>query len=395
MADSWTNWSGAVTCAPHAVVEAHDEAEIAAIVHVAGREGRTVRPLGAGHSSSPLCATDGVLLSLARWQGIEAVDPAAGTARVRTGTDLHELGHALHEHGLALHNLGDIDRQTLGGALATATHGTGRALGNLASAVTGLRFVRADGEIAELDALRSADRNLLRAARVSLGVLGVMTAATLRVVPAHRLHERVWQSPLDEVLARLDEWVAAARHFEVLYYPRHDIAECRSIHPTEAPPASVSDREGERIGWSHEILPSLREQRFHEMEYSLAEALGPACFRETAARLRAGDPGAAWPLGYRTVAADDAFLSMAHGRETVSISVHQDARLAPEPLFAALEPIAVEAGGRPHWGKWHRLDAEGLSRVYPGWGRFRAIRRGLDPRGVFLSPALRTLLGEP
>jgi FAD/FMN-containing dehydrogenase len=394
VSEHWANWSGAITCAPHAVAEAHDEAEIAAIVHVARREGRTVRPLGAGHSSSPLCASEGVLLSLARWRGIEAVDLGAGTARVRAGTILHDLGAALHERGLALHNLGDIDRQALGGALATATHGTGRTLANLASAVTGLRFVRADGEIAELDAGRPADRDLLRAARVSLGVLGVVTAATLRVVPAYRLHERVWRAPLEEVLARLEEWIAATRHFEFFYYPKHDFAECKAIDPSEAPPESVAGREGERIGWSHEILPSVREQKFHEMEYSVPAAIGPACFREMAARLRARHPEVVWPMEYRTVAADDALLSMAQGRETVSISVHQDGRFAPEPPFAAVEPIAVEAGGRPHWGKWHRLGAASLARVYPEWERFRAIRRGLDPSGVFLSPSLRALLGD-
>ncbi|HSJ98512.1 MAG TPA: D-arabinono-1,4-lactone oxidase [Myxococcota bacterium] len=394
MSERWTNWSGTVSCAPHAVAAAHDEAEIAAIVHVAGREGRTVRPLGAGHSGSALCASDGVLLSLARWTGVEAVDEAAGTARVRAGTILHDLGRQLFERGLALHSLGDIDRQSLAGALATGTHGTGRTLGNLSSAAVALRFVRADGETAELDGARPADADLLRAARVSLGVLGVVTAATLRVVPAYRLHERTWRAPLDEVLARLDEWVAATRHFEFFYYPKHDFAECKAIHPTDAQPESVAGRPGERIGWSHEILPSVREEKFHEMEYSVPAAIGAACFREMAARLRTRHPEVVWPMEYRTVASDDALLSMANGRETVTISVHQDGRYAHEPVFAALEPIAVEAGGRPHWGKWHRLEASALSRVYPEWERFRAIRRGLDPGGLFLSPPLRSLLGE-
>jgi FAD/FMN-containing dehydrogenase len=236
--------------------------------------------------------------------------------------------------------------------------------------------------------------DLLRAARVSLGVLGVATTATLRVVPAHRLHERTWRAPLDEALARLDEWVAATRHFEFFYFPKHDFVECKALHPTDAEPASVAGRPGERIGWSHEVLPSIREERFHEMEYSVPAAIGPACFREMATRLRARNPEVAWPMEYRTVAADDALLSMASARDTVAISVHQDGRHPHETVFAALEPIAVEAGGRPHWGKWHRLDAGRLARVYPEWERFRAIRRGLDPDGVFLGPYLRALLGE-
>lgn len=394
--ERWTNWSGAVSCAPHAVVAPHDEAELAAIVHVAGREGRTVRPVGSGHSSSNLCASDdGVLVSVARWTGLEEVDATAGTARVRAGTVLHDLGRALFAQGLALHNLPDVDRQTLAGALATGTHGTGRGLGNLATAVVGLRFVRADGESGELDATRPSDADLLRAARISLGVLGIATQVTLRVVPAHRLHERVWRASLDETLARLDEWAAASRHFGCSYDPGRDLVECKALHPTEAEPASAAGRPDERIGWSHELLPSVREERFHEMEYSLPAGIGPACFRELAQRLRALAPEAAWPLEYRTVAADDALLSMASGRDTASISVRQDARQPAEPLFAALEPIAVEAGGRPHWGKWHRLDAARLARLYPDWERFRAIRRGLDPGGVFLGRPLHALLGGP
>jgi FAD/FMN-containing dehydrogenase len=334
-------------------------------------------------------------LSLSRWTGIESVDPSRGLATVRAGTVLHDLGRELYEHGLALHNLGDIDRQTLAGALSTGTHGTGATLGNLSSAVAALRLVTTAGEVLELRAGRSEDRDLLRAARVSVGALGVLSTVTLRVVPAYRLHERIWRSSLDEALATLDDRVASHRHFELFYYPKHDFAECKAIDPTEAPPESVAGRDGERIGWSHQILPSVREQKFHEMEYSVSAAVGPMCFREIVQRLRARHPEVVWPMEYRSVAPDDALLSMAHGRDTVAISVHQDGRFAHEPVFADLEPIAVEAGGRPHWGKWHRLQAEQLARVYPEWERFRGIRRQLDPGGVLLSPYLRRLLGEP
>jgi FAD/FMN-containing dehydrogenase len=230
---------------------------------------------------------------------------------------------------------------------------------------------------------------------VSLGALGVVTAATLRVVPAYRLHERTWRVPLEEALARLDEWIAATRHFELFYFPKHDFVECKAIHPTEAPPESVADHAGERIGWSHEILPSVREEKFPEMEYSVPAGIGATCFREMATRLRALHPEVVWPMEYRTVAADDALLSMAHGRATAAISVHQDGRRAHAAVFADLEPIFWEHGGRPHWGKWHRLEAPALARAYPGWERFRAIRRNRDPAGVFLSPYLRRLLGEP
>jgi FAD/FMN-containing dehydrogenase len=241
-----------------------------------------VRPLGSGHSSSGLCATDGVLVSLERWSGVESVDPTSGCVTVRAGSVLHDLGAGLLGHGLALENLGDIDRQTLAGALATGTHGTGRALGNLASRVRGLRLVTATGDVRTLDAAQPE----LAGARVSLGALGVVSAVTLQALPAYRLHERVRRISLAEVLATFASEAARHRHFECFYFPRHDFAEAKSLDPTVADPESVEGREGERIGWSADILPSVRELKFHEMEYSVPEASGVACFGALAARLR-------------------------------------------------------------------------------------------------------------
>jgi FAD/FMN-containing dehydrogenase len=348
-----------------------------------------VRPVGSGHSSSELCATDGVLLSLDAWTGLEHVDVPSGHATARGGSILHDLGIELLGHGLALANLGDIDRQALAGALATGTHGTGRGLGNIASRVASLRLVLASGEVRNVD---QRDPDLLRAARVSLGALGVVSAATLRTLPAYRLHERTLRISLAQVLERFPAASRGHRHFECFYFPRHDFAEAKSLDPTSAEPASVAGREGERIGWSAEILPSVREQKFHEMEYSVPEESGLACFSALAERIRARHPEVSWPLEIRTVAADDAWLSPAHGRATHAISVHQDGRRDHEALFADLEPIFWEHGGRPHWGKWHRCNAARLAAAYPRFGDFAALRARLDPDGRFLNPHLRALL---
>lgn len=385
----WTNWSGAVSCEPQAIERPRDERAIVAVIEAAARADRAVRPVGSGHSSSGLCVTDGVLLSLEAWAGLEAVDAPSGRATARAGSVLHDLGIELLAHGLALANLGDIDRQALAGALATGTHGTGRALGNIASRVASLRLVLASGEVRAVD---ERDPDLLRAARVSLGALGIVSAATLRTLPAYRLHERIERISLAQVLERFDAASRSHRHFECFYFPRHDFAEAKSLDPTPAEPASIAGREGERIGFSAEILPSVRELKFHEMEYSVPEASGLACFAALAERLRARHPEVSWPLEIRTVAADDAWLSPAHGRATHAISVHQDGRRAHEDVFADLEPIFWEHGGRPHWGKWHRCDAARLAAVYPRFGDFAALRARLDPAGRFLNEHLRALL---
>jgi FAD/FMN-containing dehydrogenase len=257
--------------------------------------------------------------------------------------------------------------------------------------VRGLRLVLASGEVAEIDAERDPD--LLRAARVSLGALGIVSTARLALLRAYRLHERVWQAPIEDLLREVPARVDATRHFEFFWFPRPDRAEAKTLQPTDAEPASVEGRKGERIGWSAAILPSVRELRFHEMEYAVPEALGLDCFGAVRERMRAKHPDVVWPVEYRTVAADDAWLSPAHGRATVTLSIHQDARLPFREFFADVEPILCEAGGRPHWGKIHTRSRSALRALYPMYDRFVETRRRLDPHGVFLNDHLRELFG--
>jgi FAD/FMN-containing dehydrogenase len=363
--------------------------ELAALVERAAREGRTVRPVGSGHSFSRVVATDGYVVSLDALAGIESHDREKLSASVRAGTKLNALGEPLLEQGMAMENLGDIDVQALGGALATGTHGTGRTLGNLSSRVSWLRIVTGGGAVVECDA--ETDPDVFRAARVSVGALGIVTAVRLNLLPAYRLHERTWRAPLEEILETLDSLIVGHRHFEFFYFPKHDFAEAKAIDPTDADPASVAGKAGERIDWSARSLPSVREERFNEMEYSVPAEQGLECVRAVVARVRARHPKVTWPLEYRTVAPDDAFLSPAQGRATVTISVHQDGRYPFREFFEDVEPILLEHEGRPHWGKFHSANAKVLSSRYPDWERFQTVRRRLDPGGMFLNEHLATV----
>ncbi len=389
--DVWESWSGSVRCRPALREAPASDEEVASALGRAGARGLAVRVAGSGHSHTPLVATGGLLLSLERIAGVERCDPDARTATVRAGTVLRDLGGPLLRRGLAMENLGDVDVQALAGALATGTHGTGRALGSLPTQVEALRLVTAAGETLECSPEKHPE--VFDAARVSLGVLGVVTAVRLRLLPAYRLHERIWREDVDPCLERLEERVAANRHFEFFWLPHRDRVELKTLNPTEAAPAQLPGRE--RIGEAAAILPSRREERFVEMEYALPAEAGPDCFREIRALLRGHHPDVLWPVEYRTVAADDIPLSPACGRDTVTLSLHQGAGLPYEACFADAEAILADHGGRPHWGKWHTLRADRLAPRYPGWERFRRARRALDPEGRFLTPYLRELLGEP
>lgn len=400
MTNTWSNWSGSVTCQPRQIAMPISEAAVAELVKQAARAGQVVRVTGSGHSFLPLCATDDVLISLDNLAGIESADRERLEATIFAGTKLHALGEPLAAHGMALANQGDIDRQSLAGAVSTGTHGTGPTLGSFSTQVVGLRIVTAEGELLELDLDRDAD--VMAAARTSLGALGVTTAIRLRVLPAYRLHEKLWQEPIDECLARLDERIAATRHFEFFWYQATDLAHAKSLHPTDQPPdklpratsepsGELANTPGERIDHSYRVFPSSRENRFNEMEYSVPAEQGPACFREIRELMRTRHPHVTWPVEYRTLAADEIDLSTSQGRETVTLSIHQANTLEHRAFFADAEVIFRRHDGRPHWAKMHSLTAAELAPLYPRWDHFQTIRRQLDPGGVFMNEHLKQI----
>ena len=388
---TWQSWSGRIRCTPSAWLAPAREEEIVAAVRDAARSAYSLRVAGSGHSFTPLVATDGVLVSLDAWCGVESSDASTCQATIRAGTKIAALGDELRARGMALANQGDVDVQALAGALATGTHGTGVTLGSISAQISGLRLVTGAGETLVCDA--ADDPDLLEAARVSLGALGVMSAVRLQLVPAYRLHERVWKVGIAECLAGLDAHVRGHRHFEFFWYPHKDYAEMKALDPTDAAPDPLDGCRGERIDWSDRIFPSQRDLRFNEMEYAVPAASGSACFAAVRERMRTRHPDVLWPVEYRTVAADAGWLSPMHGRQSVAISVHQDAALPCDAFFADIEPIFREHGGRPHWGKIHNLKARELAPLYPMWERFLATRRRLDPNGVFLNDHLRELFG--
>ncbi len=389
MSESWSNWSGSVTCQPSDIATPEDEAAVVELVRRAADAGQHVRVAGSGHSFLPLCATGDVLVSLDALAGIESVDCDQCEATILAGTKLHALGEALWQHGLALVNQGDIDRQSLAGAISTGTHGTGRSLNSLSTQVVGLRIVTGKGEL--LDVSLDSDPDTMAAARVSLGALGVTTAVRMRLMPAYRLHERLWQEPIAECLGRLDERIAATRHFEFFWYSATDLAHAKALDPTDREPEEMADTPGGRIDRSYRVFPTSRENRFNEMEYSVPAEQGRECFAAIRDLMRTRHAQVAWPVEYRTLAADSIDLSTAQGRETVAISIHQAADLDHRSFFADAEAIFRTHGGRPHWAKMHSLSAAELAPLYPQWGHFQAIRRKLDPHGIFMNDHLKQL----
>jgi len=306
----WSNWSGGVRCEPREILRPRDEDAVVRAVRRAAETGAVLRTAGSGHSFSPIVATDGCLLSLEEWTGLESVDEGALRATIRSGTRISALGEPLREHGLALANQGDVDVQSLGGAIGTGTHGTGPTLGSLSTQVVAVRLATADGRV---ETWTEDDGERLDAARVSLGTLGVAIAYTLQLVPAYRLHERTWRGGVDEAIAGLDERVASHRHYEFFWWPSRDLVEHKSLDPTDLPAGAELGRR-ERVDWSHRVFPSVRDLRFEEMEYAVPAEAGPACFLAVRERMRERHPSVEWPVEFRTLAADRTWLGPASGR---------------------------------------------------------------------------------
>ncbi|MGV9767583.1 D-arabinono-1,4-lactone oxidase [Micromonospora tulbaghiae] len=399
MTREFVNWSGSLCFTPAERAEPADEAGVRTLVRRARESGATVRPVGSGHSSSPLVRTDGILLSLDRMAGVISGDGRVATAW--GGTKLRALGEGLYDAGLAMDNLGDVDYQSIAGATATGTHGTGLGFGNLSTQITGVRLVTGTGDVLDVDARRNPE--LLPAARLSLGALGVVTRVTLDVQPSYQLHRRSWCAHLDWTLDHLAELQHTNRNMDFYWYPRSDQTQIRVINRIDGDAAAdraqnrLPDGEPRRsqVGPTHRTIPRHRELRFEEIEYMLPSEAFPACFAEIRRRVRDRHRRvAAWRVLVRTVAADDIWLSNAYGRPTTTIACLQNTSLPYEEYFRDVEAVFRHYGGRPHWGKKHWLGARELRPLYPRWDDFQAVRRRLDPDGVFLTPDLARLLEE-
>lgn len=411
----WSNWSGSVTSKPRAIVAPANEAELIRLIQGANRTHRTIRVVGTGHSFVPLCATDDLLISLDNLKGLARASVGDQTATFWAGSKLHAIGDPLWEQGLAMANMGDIDRQSLGGAIGTGTHGTGPTLGNISTQVVGLRLLTAQGDL--IDCSTNEEPAIFKAAQVSLAALGIITQVTLQCLPAYQLYERTWVAGFDECVAALDAHIAATRHFEFFWVPGEDVCAMKALQPVGVVPGTTDDDleistdlpvvsgtaaplqgrlaryvQAPRTDRAYRIFPSERNLKFNETEFAIPAASGPDCLREIRQLMQSHYPDVAWPIEYRTLAADDIPLSPAYGRETVTISVHQAAELPYQPFFAAVEAIFRNHQGRPHWGKVHTHRAAELAALYPEWNAFQQVLMQLDPEGRMLNSHLREIL---
>ena len=429
MTSPWTNWAGNQTAHAARVAHPATTAELGEVLRAATADGLAVKAVGSGHSFTPTAVTDGVRIELDRMESLVRVD--GNLVTVQAGMPLAVLNATLAANGLAMPNLGDIDTQTIAGALSTGTHGTGAAYGCLSTFVEALTLVTADGTV--LDCSATANPDLFAAARVNLGALGVLTSVTLRCSPAFILCADERPGILDDVWSGLPDHIAGNDHFEFYWFPYTDRVQLKRNNRV-----AVSDRP--LPGWrrwldddflsntvfagacrigrtipsavpqisrisaralsartytatSHDVFCTPRRVRFVEMEYGLPrEAL-----REAFDGLRSIIAGLPYkiqfPVEVRFTAADDIWLSHGHGRENAYVAIHQYVGAPYEEYFRRFEALTTGLGGRPHWGKMHDRDAASLATAYPRFSDFTALRDKLDPDRLFANAYTDRVLG--
>ena len=427
---SWTNWAGNQSCAPTSIRRPSSEDELAAIVKEAAAAGTRVKCVGAGHSFTPIACTDGVLVDLSGYQRVLGHDPEARTITVQAGITLSRLCDELDLRGLALENMGDIAYQSIAGATATATHGTGWHFGNISSRIVGLRLIASDGSI--VVATSEENPEVLASARVGVGALGIVSTVTIEGVKAFRLHAIEEPMRVDDVLSDFDGFMSSADHVEFYWVPHTGWALTKRNRRTDEPAAPrgkvkelkddlilpnlafgalcrVGRRRPSWIPKMAKILPSTgrleytdrsdrvftspRKVRFYEMEYAIPRDAVPEALNRVRALVDESGIQLSFPVEVRVVAPDDIPLSTAHGRATGYIAVHVYQGTPYDAYFQGVEQIMDTYGGRPHWGKMHFQDHQVLAQRYPRWDAFQAVRRRLDPDGRFTNPYLQRVLG--
>jgi L-gulonolactone oxidase len=423
----WTNWGGNQQAQATEILTPGTVDEVAAQVKEASGSGRRVKVVGSGHSFTAIAVATDQRLFLHRLAGLISIDGPLVT--VQAGMPLHVLNALLAEHGLAMPNLGDIDRQTVAGAIATGTHGTGASHATLASCVEAVKLVTGSGEVLDV----GKDDPIFPAVRLGLGALGILVEVTLRCTEAFTLLADERPMSLADVLAGLDEWIPANDHLEFFWYPYTDRAQLKINNRVPAHDRPLSRFRGWmddeflsnsvfeaicRLGKavpgtvptisalaaraltartytdrSDRVFCSSRRVYFTEMEYEIPRAALPEVI-SALPRIIDGLPfKVQFPVEVRFTGPDDAWLSHGYGRDSAYVAVHQFAGVEYEPYFRAVEAVCQRLGGRPHWGKLHYRSAADLRPVYEKFDDFVAVRDRLDPARVFTNEYLDRVLG--
>lgn len=425
----WHNWSESVHCRMEQYLVPHTLGELVSIVHSCKQLGKTIRIVGAGHSFTPLVATSDVMVALHHLKGIDYIDHEKEVVTVWGGTNLKDLGKELYANGYAMQNLGDINAQTIAGAISTGTHGTGIAFGNIPTQIVGLTILCADGNLYKINKEKNA--HLFQAARISLGMLGIIVKVDIKVVPSYLLIANSFRLSLDDCIQQIEVLKKENRNFEFYWFPYTKTVQVKTMNVFTGQKQSkqrqnmfkklvvengvfwalseISKRVpkttktistlsalgvpvGSEVNASHLLYATPRLVKFQEMEYSIPEAAIGDVLKEIEQTIKKQKIKVHFPIECRFVQQDDIWLSPSYKRNSAYIALHMYKGMEFNDYFLAMEEIFQKYEGRAHWGKMHTMTYDDLNKVYPKLNDFLHIRQKWDMEGIFMNTYLQDLL---
>ncbi len=427
---SWTNWSQTFHCQPQQILYPATIEEVCTLVNEAAANQKKIRIVGAGHSFTNLVQTNDWLVSLDLLSGIEKIDEVNETATVLGGTRLYEIGNELGRLGYSQENLGDINVQSIAGALSTGTHGTGMNFGIIATQVIELTLVTAEGEI--LIVSKKENASYFHACLVSLGSLGIIVKVVINIIKSPVYNYVSEKIPYTQLIENLDHYINTNRHFEFYLFPYSDLVQIKTMNLSKNKPQSltlhhwknlilenylffllsevcrkfpksskvISRLSAKGVGntsisaQSYQLFATPRKVIFREIEYFIPLQSMKSAIQEIRECIEENQYNVHFPLECRTVKADEIWLSPAYKRDSAVISFHMYKGMPYEQYFRDMEKIMKKYEGRPHWGKMHNQSSAHLHFLFPKLADFLAIRQELDPNGIFLNNYVQELWEE-
>lgn len=426
----WQNWAGNVKGMPTQSILPSDVKQLSNLIWNSQKQHKTIRVTGAAHSFSPVAKPDDIAISLHNMRGLIEIDPESKEATFWAGTYLYEIGPILEQFGLALANMGDIQQQTIAGAISTGTHGTGVSLGSLSSQIVKWGFVDGLGNYHEHT---RGDDDLSKVLHISLGLLGVLVKVTMKTVPLYSLKYQSLHYPFTEANQLWSTMIREYRHVEWYYFPGEEqiqikimdqipiVKQTRKSKKIEDLKTSIVENgllfivselckrqpkmtkwvshlasktvpTGIKEGLCYEIFPSARNVKFLEMEYAIPLENFQECMQEIHFTLKSYPFKVHFPIECRTMMGESGILSPTQGKESAYLAFHMYKGMDEKDYFRWVQSLMKRYDGRSHWGKMNVLTKERILELYPEYPLFLNIREKYDPENVFVTNYFKSLI---
>lgn len=422
------NWAKIEKWRPRKKVYPKSLEDIQEIIRSAQQKGLKIRPIGSLHSYNDLCVTQDIQMHTDKLCKILSLDKNKMTVRVEGGIKIHALLDALAKEGVTLPNQGYIRRQSIAGAISTATHGSGncRNGGTLSSFIEEVELVDADGKLHVLNS--KANEHLFNAAVVNLGCLGIIYALTLRIIPLYRLRLTAFLTTFDEAIKQYPEWLKTYDFVHLVFNPYTDDVGIRLYQKSDENIQNVEKANHRKrrnkffmnlfnwiglpksfaLNWpkfihklsyveeSHRILSPEDEGRYVEEEISIPlEHLEKTVIeaRQIIRKHAESHPWIIQAMYLRFVGRDPyGYLSPNLNQASFWMTFISVVRNGYKEIFQEYENAMLKYNGRPHWGKVHTLDKEKVQKLYPHtYSKFMEAKKTLDPEGLFTNDYIHRL----